>query len=122
MLNSNRESKNLVFSDFNASEAENAKQLFDRNSAVVDSDPTFRTRPFSEYQQIIERINTGGIAGKQKTFYLEKYLNEMALILGTFSWNVNTPNAGVLWHTDALYFTRTPTTRFWDRSCSQRYC
>jgi len=63
---------------------------------VVDSDPTIRKWPLSEYQLLIKRSNTGDIARKQKTFYL-KISKQNGVDIGYIQLEVNTPNAGVLW-------------------------
>lgn len=73
MLPSYWESKRLIFSTFDTTQAELAKSLFDSNHQKVVYDHTFRDWPIAEYQALISKSSLPKHPDDLEAFTSEKY-------------------------------------------------
>ena len=97
MLPSYWESKRLIFSTFDATQAELAKSLFDSNHQKVAYDHTFRDWPIAEYQALISKSALPKHPDDLEAFYLRKISTKEGEAIGYIQLELNFPYKGCLW-------------------------
>ncbi|RXJ72790.1 spermidine acetyltransferase [Veronia nyctiphanis] len=95
MLKKQWTSANLMFSEFEKSEADLAKSLFDQNREMVDVDPTFREWPLGEYDELISKSHEEKTPLTKEGFYLRKISTKDNVPIGYVQIEVNAPKPGV---------------------------
>ncbi|MDK9776545.1 MULTISPECIES: N-acetyltransferase [Vibrio] len=97
MLPSYWESKNLIFSTFNTTQAELAKSLFASNHPKVAQDHTFRDWPICEYEALISKSALLKRPEDLEAFYLRKISTKEGDAIGYIQLELNFPEKECLW-------------------------